>query len=334
MLLALVGFLPVAAVAHEKWFIDSSRYPLASDSFVGSGALWWVLTTVAVFGALAVLWQMRGHRDLLPPPERFGATQAGRHVVYALLPLIIGIHVAVALIYDGTNRLLLSPNIHLQGAPAYLCGIVEIWVGLSFFYGGLTRLAAVGLALLWFGGLFIAGIQPMLENAVYLGIAAFFFLAGRGPIAIDRFMFPALEPSESLARHAVTALRVGLGASFVFVAFTEKLANLPLALAFLQRNPLNFTSYVGVPLSDHTFVLAAGCVELLVGLCLLFGVFSREIILVAWLPINLTLTYFNATELVGHLPIYGIMALLLIWIPGEENRKQWLAAMRYRWLQS
>nr|MDQ2664206.1 hypothetical protein [Candidatus Eremiobacteraeota bacterium] len=46
-------------------------------------------------------------------------------------------------------------------------------------------------------------------------------------------------------------------------------------------------------------------------------------IIIAWLPINLTLTYFDSTELIAHLPIYGIMALLLIWIPGTANRLQW-----------
>jgi len=132
-----------------------------------------------------------------------------------------------------------------------------------------------------------------------------------------------------LARNAVIALRIGLGASFVIVAFTEKLANLPLALAFLQKYPLNFTWFLGPPLSDHTFVLAAGAVELLVGLCLLFGVFAREAIVVAWLPINLTLTYFDTTELIGHLPIYGIMALLLIWIPGRANRDEWIQGLRF-----
>lgn len=328
MLAAVLMMLPMAADAHEKWFFDARPYPLRWDLFFSDGPVLWCALTVAIIVGLAVLWRARGQRDFIPSPERFGATQQGRRIIYALLPLIIGIHVAIPLFYNGSHGVLLSPNIQLHGAPAYLCGIVEIWIGLSLLYGGLTRLAALALAALWCIGIPLAGFQAMLDNLLFLGIAAFFFLAGRGPFAVDRFMFPAFEPADALARHAVTALRIGMGSSFIIVAFTEKLANLPLALAFLQRYPLNFTSFVALPLSDHTFVLAAGSIELLVGLCLFFGIFAREIIIVAWLPINLTLTYFNAVELVGHLPIYGIMALLLIWIPGHANRDEWVSGLR------
>lgn len=308
--------------------MSTAGYPLRWDLFLSSGPIVCVAIVAAVTIGMAILWRARGHRDYFPSPEFFGASPEGRRIIYMMLPLIIGLHVAVPMFYDGLNGLLFSPNVHLPGATAYIFGVAEIWVGLSLFYGGLTRLAAVVLVVLWIAGSAVAGIQSMLDNTLYLGIAAFFFFAGRGPIAIDRFMFPRLEPSAALARHAVTALRVGLGASFVVVAFTEKLANLPFALAFLQRYPINITPYLGMPMSNHAFVLATGSVELLIGLSLVFGIFTREIIIIAWLPINLTLTYFNTTELIGHLPIYGIMALLLIWIPGKINREQWVAGLR------
>lgn len=323
-----VALCPIAADAHEKWFIDAAKYPLRWDLFFSAGPLACVIAVGALTAALTLLWRARGQRDFIPPPERFGATPQGRRIVYALLPLIIGLHVAIPLFYNGSHGVLLSPNVRLHGAPAYLCGLVEIWIALSLFYGGLARLAALVLVALWIAGIALAGLQSMLDNALYLGVAAFFFLVGRGPIAIDRFMFPRLEPPAAFARHALTALRAGIGASFIIVAFTEKLANLPLALAFLQRYPLNFTASLGAPLSDRAFVLGAGSVELLVGLCLLFGLFPREIIIIAWLPINLTLTYFNTTELIGHLPIYGIMALLLIWIPGRANLDEWTEGLR------
>ncbi len=72
---------------------------------------------------------------------------------------------------------------------------------------------------------------------------------------------------------AIPALRAGLGLSLIFVAFTEKSANIPLASAFLERYPLNFTATLGIPMSNETFVLFAGAVELLVGLWILFGIF-------------------------------------------------------------
>jgi len=88
-----------------------------------------------------------------------------------------------------------------------------------------------------------------------------------------------------------------LGASLVIVAFTEKFANISLAEAFLGKYPLNFTSALGIPMSNELFVLCAGSIELLAGLLILSGIFPREIILVAWVPINMTLTIFTWVEL-------------------------------------
>ena len=60
-------------------------------------------------------------------------------------------------------------------------------------------------------------------------------------------------------------------------------------------------------------MLFAGSVELLIGLWITLGIFNREIVIIALLPFNLTLSVFNQTELAGHLPFYGIMALLVVW---------------------
>ena len=60
--------------------------------------------------------------------------------------------------------------------------------------------------------------------------------------------------------------------------------------------------------------MCAGAVELLVGLWLTFGIFIRLIIVIAWFPFNLTLTHFNWVELIGHLPFYGLLAVLLVQI--------------------
>lgn len=314
----------VPATAHEKWFYNAAGHPLRWDLFfrplpLGLTAAVLVATIVAT-----VVWRMRGERGFLPGPSALGATPRGKSILYGLLPLIIGVHVAVPLLVDGTQTRLFSPNDTMTSAPAFIIGLCETFVSLSFFYGGLTRISALLLAALWFASFWIVGPEATLENSLFLGVAAFFFMTGRGPISVDRLLFPKLEPPAWLARDAVIPLRIGLGLSLTVVAFTEKLANQPLALDFLHAHPLNFTAALGLPLSNELFILAAGSVELLVGLWILLGIFTREIVIVALLPFNLTLSVFNQTELAGHLPFYGIMALLLVWDAGSDNRREWL----------
>jgi len=325
---ALILTSRAPAVAHEKWFFDAAGHPLRWDLFFRPLPIAFCAAVLLATGLAAMLWRARGYRDFIPQPEILGTTAAGRRVVYGLLPLIVGVHFAIPLLVAGTRTTLFSPNLKLHGIPAYGLSVAEVFVALALFYGGLTRLAAVVLAGTWAAGVVVAGPESMFENAHVLGAAAFFFLAGRGPIAIDRFMFPRLEPSAALLRHAVLPLRVGLGLSLATVAFTEKFANLPLASDFLGVYPLNFTRALGFAMPNEIFILCAASVELLVGLWILFGIFPREIIIFAWLPFNLTLAVFDGTELLGHLPIYGIMAVLLIWIPGERNLDEWVAGVR------
>ena len=323
----LISITATNAAAHEKWFHETESYGLRWDLFFRPLPLFFVGAILLITLAAGFWWRKRG-KGFVPGPENFGTTDDRRSALYGLIPLILGIHVAVPLLVSGVSGELFTPNNKLPGFWMYVFGLAQTGIALAIFYGGLTRIAAVALAVLWFAGIFIVGLEPMLESSMYLGFAAFFFLAGRGPISIDRLLLPKLEPSAKLMEKAIPALRAGLGLSLIVVAFTEKFANIPLATAFLERYPLNFTSYLGIPMSNETFILCAGAVELLVGLWILFGIFPREIILIAWIPINLTLTIFNWTELVGHLPIYGTFAVLLVWSTGRENLALWLNGLR------
>jgi hypothetical protein len=321
-MLALFGAIP-SAFAHEKWFLSGPQPDLMPQGFLTSFCLSGVAVAAVVTVAGWFFWKKRRKRDLIPGPESLGATEAGLTRFYALVPFILGMHFAVPLLVLGVQGKLFSPNNQPDAPWHLLIGTLEIAIALSFLYGGLTRLFATALGLLWVYAAASLGGEIALENLHYLGAAAFFYCTGRGPQSIDRMLFPALEPSPVLARHAMTALRASLGLGFAFVAFSEKLANPALAHAFLAEYALNFTKALGIPLSDSAFIWCAGTTELLIGLFLAFGIFPRVIIVAAWGIINLTLTIFSWVELVGHLPIYGILAVLLIWAPSEKMDTLW-----------
>ena len=330
-LTALLGAPAGPAHAHEKWFVGEPVGGLRWDLLFRPLPLALVGAVLLVTLLGGTLWRARG-QGFLPGPEAFGATDGRRSLLYGLVPLILGIHVAVPLLVNGVQGTLFSPDNEMPGVWANFLGLAEAGIALALFYGGLTRVAAAALGLLWFSGIFLVGLEPMLENVLYLGFAAFFLLAGRGPLSVDRLLFLRLEPKAELSRYAVPAVRVGVGLSLAFVAFTEKFANIPLGLAFLGEYPLNFTGALGVPLTDEAFVLCAGAVELLVGLWIALGIFVREVVVVAWFPTNLTLTLFAWEELIGHLPIYGVMAVLLVWGAGPKNLSLWTEGLRERLL--
>lgn len=311
--------------AHEKWFLDPQAYPLRPAEALADP-----LTSLAIggsivlWGAAALLWRWRGQRSFIPGPRALGGRPEARDALYAFMPLVLAVHLGVPLLVNGLNHTLFSPNIGLEGIWAHLFTLGQVGVALGLFYGTPTRVCAVLLGGMWGFGLFVAGVEPMLETVHILGFSAFFYCTGRGPLSVDRALFPRWEPSPALVSRAVPLLRVGIGLSLVVVAFTEKLLNVPLALAFLAEYPLNFLPALGIPLTDAQFVLMIGAVEVLVGLCVVTGVFLRDIIVMAWLPFNLTLGIFGPAELVGHFPFYGAMALFFVWGASHpENVAAW-----------
>lgn len=272
-----------------------------------------------------LFWKKREKKDLIIGPKELGATDNSLKLFYGWVPVILGIHVAVALLVNGIQGKLFSSNHQLEGALSNWIGLAEIMIALSLFYGGLTRTAAVLIGFLWILGIDLLGFRPMLESIQYLGFASFFYLAGRGPYAIDRILFPNLEPTASYTGHALLFLRIGVGLNLIVFGFTEKFANIPFASSLLEQHAfLNFTT-----IPNEIFVLLAGALEVLAGILIVLGIFPRTIAFITLICINASLTIYNWHGLIDYLPTYGALAVLLVWEPNNSHQKlMWVEGLR------
>lgn len=177
---------------HERWFVDGERYPVQFDAAFTS-ATWFPLgVAVGVTSIATVLWRVRGRRPFVPGPLELGMTWERYQRLLSWMPLVIGLH------------------------------------------------AAVALALTWATGAIIFGPVQLLEQAMLLGIAFFLFTTGRGPLAFDMALERLHKPLERFMPYAVPVLRVLTGVSIAVVAFTEKLWDIPMGLAFLADHHFNF----------------------------------------------------------------------------------------------
>lgn len=311
---------------HERWFVDSAPFPLTWEGVTDPGALAAAGVAIAIAAAAWLLGRRR-KPDPVPGPLGLGASERSLAILYGSLPAILAIHLAIPLVVSGINVELFAPNlvlrepgsVPLQSTFAAAAAVLQIGVALALFYGAFTRAAALALVALWVAGVVHFGPVLLLEQAIVPGIALTLAITGRGPFAVDALLSARRgRPRLRRLHHAMTPLRIGTGVSLATLAFTEKLWNLPLGLAFLERYPVNFMPSLGIPMDDRTFLLAAGTVELLAGLLLITNTYVRLGIVALWLPFNLTLAAFGWRELVGHLPIYGAMAVIAIWGSGSE----------------
>lgn len=309
----------VRLLLHERWFTDDALYPVNYGQWLTAHSLIPIAIAVCVTGIAIVLWRRGKRHNIVPGPVELGVSPESYENLVSWLPLVIGVHMGVTLLVSGVTMQLFIPNltmpVNLLGG---VLGLAEIAIALAFIYGALTRIAAVALAVVWVIGLFVFGPLRLLEHTEIIGVAFFLYAVGRGALAFDTAIESLHRPVKRLMPYAMPALRISLGFGMALVAFTEKLWNLPMGLAFLASHHFNFFPAIGMPGVDNTlFLLMAGTVELTVGLMLMSGAYVRLVILITLVPFNLTLPFLGWRELVGHLPTYGILALLLIW--GERG---------------
>ena len=305
-------------ILHERWFTDETKFPVQFDTWSSSNSLVPIAVAVGITVIATLVYRARGRRSVVPGPIALGMPWENYVQLLTWVPLVIGVHMGVTLLVSGVSRQLFVPNLELPvNLLGGVLGMVEIAMALSFIYGALARPAAAALGLLWLLGMLVFGPLRLIEHTEIAGVAFFLFATGRGPLAFDMALGKLNKPVKPLVPYAVPVLRVALGIGLTIVAFTEKLWNIPMGLAFLSEHNFNFFPYIGLPgIDDTKFLLIAGTVELLVGLMLIAGTYVRLVILVTLIPFNLTLPFLGWRELVGHLPTYGILALLLLW--GDE----------------
>jgi hypothetical protein len=311
-------------ILHERWFIDEAKFPVQFDTWSSPNSLIPIAVAVGITIVATIVWRARGRHTVVPGPIALGMPWENYVRLLTWVPLVIGLHMGVTLLVSGVSRQLFVPNLVLPvNLLGGVLGMVEIAIALAFIYGALARPAAAVLAFVWLIGMLVFGPLRLIEHTEILGVAFFLFATGRGPLAFDMALDKLNKPIGPLIPYAVPVLRIALGIGLTVVAFTEKLWNIPMGLAFLSEHNFNFFPYIGLPAIDDTrFLLIAGTVELLVGLMLIAGTYVRLVILVTLIPFNLTLPFLGWRELVGHLPTYGILALLLLWgdeRPGERG---------------
>ncbi|HZA27650.1 MAG TPA: hypothetical protein VE915_08445 [Actinomycetota bacterium] len=295
-------------LAHVKWFVDDpERFPLEWSRLLAPATLAGI--GFAVAGGVFLHFLVRRIDE-----DRI--TSWIRRFLRPYLPLLLSLHLGIALIAYALTGRYLAPSLRLpEGTWGGVLTALELIVAALIILGLWTRLAAGLLVLSGPVGMFFYGVIPILERVEFLGIALYLAAVGRRKWSLDALRSSSDE-SPVMNPLAVGMLRMCAGLAIVVGALTEKLLAPGVAEAFLRRFP-KFNILDGAGVSDRAFADAAGAVELALGLLLISGIGTRLVVLAAVIPFNVTLLFFGFTELIGHLPIYGIFLVLLVEGPGR-----------------
>jgi hypothetical protein len=289
--------------AHETWF-DSNRFP-ADWGFAAE-----TLTLALLAAAVLVTVAVRVASRFFPGVDVRWLARAA-----PFMPFAVRIHLAVSLVGLLSLGYYLSPAMDLHADfVGIVLGAVMAVCAIGMATGLHARAAAALLVAAGLLGMLEFGFWPVLQRVDMLGLAVFVLLTGAGRWSADHELGRVSEPSPEAAARAVWALKVCAGLALIVVAFAEKLAMPDLALSFLSGHPeFNVAQQIGLGWSDLEFARVAGAIEVLFGLLVISGALSQACVLIAGVPFNASLWFFGATELVGHMPIYGAMLVLLVY---------------------
>ena len=289
--------------AHETWF-GPDAFP--TDWAFAAQTLTLVLLGAAVLITLVVRLAARAF-----PGVDVG--WLGRMAPF--MPFAVRLHLAVSLIGLLSLGFYLSPAMDLQAnATGILLGAVMVVTAIGMATGYHARWAAGLLLAAGPLGMMEFGFWTVAQRVDLVGLALFVLLTGAGRWSADHELGRTGEPSVAAQAQAVWALKVCAGTALIVVAFAEKLATPDMAVHFLAANPeFNVAQQIGLNWSDLEFARVAGAIEVLFGLLVISGALSQACVLLAGIPFNATLWFFGTTELVGHLPIYAAMLVLLVY---------------------
>jgi hypothetical protein len=290
--------------AHERWFENGDAF--SSDwGFAGEA-----LTLALLAAALALTVAVRVLARYFP-----GIDVPWVARMAPFMPFAVRLHLTVALVGLLSLGYYLAPSMDLQAdLPGILLGVVMAVVAISMATGWHAREGALLLVAAGPIGMLEFGFWDVLQRVDMLGLALYVFIVGPGRWSAVHELGRAEEPS--LLQHAqgVWSLKVAAGLALIVVAFAEKLAYPDLGVAFLNGHQhLNVAREIGIDLSNLEFIRVAGAIEVLFGLLLISGALPQAIVLIAGVPFNATLWFFGVNELMGHLPIYGTMLVLLVY---------------------
>jgi hypothetical protein len=297
--------------AHERWFDPSNAGP--DWGFVTETVTLWLLA-----GAVAITLLVRLIARAWP-----GADVPFLERLVPFMPFAVRVHLAVSMIGLLSLGYFLSPAMDLE---------VDVW---GFVLGAVMVIVAFAMATGWYareaaGLLILAGpvavipfdVVAVLSRADVLGLALYVLIAGPGRWSADVETARCAPSSPGEHSRAIWWLKVAAGLALIVVAFDEKLAVPQLAVDFLRAHPdFNIArSILGVDMSDLEFARLAGAIEVMFGLLLISGALPQVVVLAAGIPFNATLWFFGNHELMGHLPIYVTMLVVLVYGSSPQLR--------------
>ncbi len=218
-----------------------------------------------------------------------------------LVPWILRLGLGIMLMGAGIHGVLISPI-----SPTVISvAALEFIVGFSVLFGFLLTPSLLIIIGFYLTGLFNNGY--MFGNLEVLGSAIALFLIASNKPGFDHLVGIPMLFRDRLSKYAPLVLRIALGGAFIFLAFYEKIFNPHFFSTVVEA--FHLTSIIQV--SPAMWTLSVGLIELIVGLCIVFGFKTRVTSAIAFAVFICTFFFFRESVF-SHVTIFAGLSSLFI----------------------
>ena len=313
----ILMFSATAAVAHVRWFVDSSATveDFVAYSITDPEVLVWIGIAITLVGASIVL-------DTRLPNVRIVGSET-RHDFIEILRIFTGMSMLLTA-YEGA---IIAPHLVAYGTFGTQLIFLQAIIGILLIANRFVRHAAILMIILHLGLTVQFGFIAALEYLIMVGIAIFLLINN----------LPTAELRAQFKPFSVAIMRILAGISLITLGLAEKLFGAIMAESFLAANPWNFMPALGFGFfTDRLFALSAGFMEVIFGIILVLGTTTRLNVLalsVVLLASNLLFIIEGnneaaLVEFVGHMPIIGVALVLLLLGAGQRWKLRKLIPMQ------
>lgn len=295
---------PLISLAHVGYVVGPEELPL----YMGNdGAFLWsalsdsynVILTLVVLALFILVYWIAHHNYFIE--KYLKKIRAKIETYYEFIPWILRLSLGIALIGAGSAHTLISPL--LPQMPHF--ALMQVVLGFMMLAGFLLTPVLIFTIVLF--------LFALLQDAYLIGNIEFIFgafallILGNDRPGLDDILMIPVHKIESLKKYVPLVIRLGLGGAMIYLALFEKLFNPHISELVVTK--FNLTSVIGV--SPEMWVLAAGLIELLVGLFIFIGYHTRLTSAIAFLVITTTFFYFKE-DVYSHVTLFGMLSVLFI----------------------
>ena len=306
------------------FLVDVLSNPFNAAVFLVSGLL-------VTAGIAAYLWVRPTVTDIVILREKLASYGD-------LVPWMLRLAVGLPLIGAGFEGYLFAPTVTFNVGANPLLRLLFIGLGFFILFGLATRIAATV-------GLVTYGWALVTEPGVFLAVEyapiflALFILGGGRPSADDMLLevastdgslYGRIDPvhhlkayldsrTRPLRAYVPAILRVGMGASFIYLGLIQKLAQPSSGLAVVAK--YNLTAVV--PVDPGLWVVGAGVSEIAVGVALIAGFFTRGAAATSFVLFTVTLFGLPDDPVLAHVALFGMASAVFTLGSGPLSFDRW-----------